>query len=123
MVLACLAGSVNAQSAYPTKPIRIITPYAPGGTTDILARMIAPKLTESFGQQVVVDNRPGGNTVIGSQAMVTAPPDGHTLISILTSHVIVPNLVKTPYDAVKAVEAPTLTPKPEPTAAAGPDLA
>ena len=101
MVLACLAGSVNAQSAYPAKPIRIITPYAPGGTTDILARLIAPKLTESLGQQVLVDNRPGGNTVIGSQALVAAPPDGHTLISILSSHVIVPNLVKTPYDAVK----------------------
>jgi tripartite-type tricarboxylate transporter receptor subunit TctC len=63
--------------------------------------MIAPKLTDSWGQQVLVDNRAGGNTVIGSQAMVAAPPDGHTLLCILTSHVIVPNLVKTPYDAVK----------------------
>jgi tripartite-type tricarboxylate transporter receptor subunit TctC len=58
-------------------------------------------LTESWGQQVIVDNRPGGNTIIGSEAMVRSPPDGYTLLSILTSHVIVPNLAPTPYDAVK----------------------
>ncbi len=103
VTLLCCLGAVSAaaQNDYPTKPIRIITPYAPGGTTDILSRLIAPKITESLGQQVIVDNRPGGNTVIGSQALVAAPPDGHTLLTILTSHVIVPNLVKTPYDAVK----------------------
>ena len=101
MLLACAAACAGAQPTFPSKPIRIISPYPPGGTTDILARLIGPKLTESWGQQVLVDNRPGGNTVIGSQAMVAAPPDGHTLLSILTSHVIVPNLVKTPYDAVK----------------------
>src|SRR5690606_16293345 len=82
------------------KPIRIISPYPAGGTTDILARLVAPKLVEAWGQQVIVDNRPGGNTVIGTQALLAAPPDGYTLLSILTSHVIVPHLVKTPYDAV-----------------------
>ena len=81
--------------------MRIITPYAPGGTTDILARLLGPKLTESWGQQVIVDNRPGGNTIIGSDIMVKSPPDGYTLLLILTSHVIVPNLAPTPYDAVR----------------------
>ncbi len=100
-VLLGLAAAAAAQQVYPTKPIRIITPYPPGGTTDILARLVGPKLTESWGQQVIVDNRPGGNTIIGSEVMVKAPPDGYTLLLILTSHVIAPNLAPTPYDAVK----------------------
>jgi len=100
-MLLGVAISAGAQQAYPTKPIRIISPYPPGGTTDILARLIGSKLTESWGQQVLVDNRPGGNTIIGSEAMVKSPADGYTLLSILTSHVIVPNLAPTPYDAVK----------------------
>jgi tripartite-type tricarboxylate transporter receptor subunit TctC len=95
------AASACGQAAYPSKPIRIITPYSPGGTTDILSRLIGPKLTQSWGQPVIVDNRPGGNTVIGSEAMVKSAPDGHTLLCILTSHVIVPNLAPTPYDAIK----------------------
>ena len=100
-MLLGLAASAAAQQVYPTKPIRIISPYPPGGTTDILARLVGPKLTESWGQQVIVDNRPGGNTIIGSEVMVKSPPDGYTLLLILTSHVIVPNLAPTPYDAVK----------------------
>ena len=83
------------------KPIRIISPYPAGGTTDILARLVGAKLTEDWGQQILVDNRPGGNTVIGSEALVRSAPDGYTLISILTSHVIVPSLVPTPYDPIK----------------------
>jgi tripartite-type tricarboxylate transporter receptor subunit TctC len=100
-ILLGLAASAGAQQAYPVKPIRIISPYPAGGTTDILARMMGAKLTESWGQQVIVDNRPGGNTIIGSEAMVRSPADGYTLLSILTSHVIVPNLAPTPYDAVR----------------------
>ena len=100
-ILLAAAASAGAQQTYPAKPVRIISPYPPGGTTDILARMVGAKLTESWGQQVIVDNRPGGNTIIGSEAMVKSPPDGYTLLSILTSHVIVPNLAPTPYDAVK----------------------
>jgi tripartite-type tricarboxylate transporter receptor subunit TctC len=100
VALLCLATAAGAQQ-YPSKPIRIISPYAPGGTTDLLARIVAPKLTESWGQPIIIDARPGGNTIIGSEIMVRSPPDGHTLLSILTSHVIVPNLAPTPYDAVK----------------------
>ena len=100
-LLLGMATSTGAQPVYPTKPIRIISPYPAGGTTDIMARLVGPKLTESWGQPVIVDNRPGGNTLIGTEAMVKSPPDGHTLLSILSSHVIVPNLAPTPYDVVK----------------------
>lgn len=100
-ILLAVAASAGAQQVYPTKPIRIISPYPPGGTTDILARLLGPMLTKRWGEPVIVDNRPGGNTIIGTEAMVKSPPDGHTLLSILTSHVIVPNLAPTPYDVVK----------------------
>jgi tripartite-type tricarboxylate transporter receptor subunit TctC len=96
-----LAAESNAQPVYPAKPIRFISPYPPGGTTDIMARLIGVKLTESWGQPVLVDNRPGGNTLIGSEAMIKSAPDGYTLLSILTSHVIVPNLAPTPFDVIK----------------------
>jgi tripartite-type tricarboxylate transporter receptor subunit TctC len=99
-VLLCIA-TANAQTTYPAKPIRIISPYPAGGTTDIMARLVGPKLTEAWGQQIIVENRPGGNTVIGTEAMVKAAPDGYTLLSILSSHVIVPNLAPTPYDVIK----------------------
>ncbi len=97
----CLVTSAGAQPAYPVKPIRIISPYPAGGTTDILSRLIGPKLTEAWGQPVIVENRPGGNTVIGSEALVKSPPDGYTLLCILSSHVIVPNLAPTPYDVIR----------------------
>jgi tripartite-type tricarboxylate transporter receptor subunit TctC len=98
--LLAMAATATAQN-YPVKPIRIITPYGPGGTTDLLSRMLGPKITENWGQQVIVENRPGGNTIIGSEAVVRSAPDGYTLLCILTSHVIVPNLAPTPYDVVK----------------------
>jgi tripartite-type tricarboxylate transporter receptor subunit TctC len=103
-IVSLFAGNMTAASAqqnYPAKPIRIISPYPAGGTTDIMARLVGPKLTESWGQQIIVDNRPGGNTVIGTEAMVKAAPDGYTLLSILSSHVIVPNLAPTPYDVIR----------------------
>jgi tripartite-type tricarboxylate transporter receptor subunit TctC len=100
-MLLGFAASAGAQPAYPVKPIRIISPYPAGGTTDILSRLIGPKLTEAWGQSVIVENRPGGNTLIGTEAMVKSPPDGYTLLCILSSHVIVPNLAPTPYDVIK----------------------
>ena len=90
-----------AQATYPAKPIRLIVPFPPGGSTTIIARLIGQKLTDSWGQQVVVDNRGGGNTIIGSDAMVKATPDGYTLLHVTSTHVINPSLLKTPYDAVK----------------------
>ena len=90
------AGPAGAQQAFPNKPIRIIIPFSPGGTNDILARLLAPKLTEALGQPVIVDNRPGGNTVIASEALLKSPPDGHTLLLPGNSHVLVPYLTKAP---------------------------
>jgi len=91
-----LAGIVHAQQVFPNRPVRIIIPFTPGGTNDILARFLAPKLAENLGQNVIVDNRPGGNTVIASQALLAANPDGHTLSLPGNSHVLVPYLSKTP---------------------------
>jgi len=97
-----LSSFAGAQQNYPNKPIRIVTPYAPGGATTLLGRMLADKLTQAWGQQVLVDNRPGGNTIIGSEIVVKSPPDGYTLLLITSTHVInsvlLPNL---PYDSVK----------------------
>lgn len=90
-----------AQTNYPNKPVRLIVPFPPGGSTTIVARSIGQKLTEAWGQQIVVDNRGGGNTIIGSEAMVKAAPDGYTLLHVTSTHTINPSLLKTPYDAVK----------------------
>ncbi len=95
-VLPALAGGAFAQAPFPSQPIRILIPFSPGGTNDILARLLAPKLTERFGQQVLVENRPGGNTVIASDALLKSAPDGHTLLLPGNSHVLVPHLTKTP---------------------------
>ncbi len=92
----------SAASAYPAKPIRLIVPFAPGGGTDILARLIAQRLSELFKQQVVVDNRAGGSGIAGTDIVAKAAPDGYTLIMISSTHTIVPSLfAKVPYDAVK----------------------
>lgn len=88
-------GAAQAQQ-FPTKPIRIIIPFTPGGTNDILARTLGPKLSEALGQPVLVENRPGGNTVIASQALLASDKDGHALLLPGNSHVVVPHLTKTP---------------------------
>jgi len=95
------AGAASAQDNYPNRLIRLILPYAPGGSTSVVARLVGQKLTESWGQQVLIDNRPGGNTIIGSEAMVRAAPDGYTLLFVTSTHTVNPALLKTPYDAVK----------------------
>lgn len=95
-----LAGSADAQQAYPNKPIRFIVPYAPGGSGDTTARLVGQKLAESWGQQVIVDFRPGGNTVIGTEALTKAPPDGYTILFITAAHVTVRFLIATPYDPI-----------------------
>ncbi len=100
----CSHGASLAQSAtaYPTKPIRLIVPWAPGAGLDILARTISPKITEALGQQVVVDNRPGASSIIGTELVARATPDGYTLILASTNHSINPALFgKVPFDPVK----------------------
>ena len=95
---------------YPTRPVRLIVPYPPGGGNDTLARLFGVKLTEAWGQQVVVDNRPGAGTIIGTQLAARAVPDGYTLLlSSIATHAIAPNLYAKPgYDPVKDFEPITL---------------
>ena len=101
-VLAALAGAEAAAQAYPTKTVRVIVPYAPGGNTDFTARVIATKLSEVFGQQVVVENRPGGATNIGSDLVAKAPPDGYTMLMGGASNAINMSLYqKLPYDTLR----------------------
>jgi tripartite-type tricarboxylate transporter receptor subunit TctC len=95
------AGAVGAQS-YPTKPVRVIVPIAPGGGQDFVARMIAPKLSAALGQQVIIDNRPGAGGVIGTQLAAKSAPDGYTLVLVAASFTAQPSLyAKLPYDPVK----------------------
>src|SRR5687768_7027756 len=91
---------------YPTKPIRLIAPFVPGGGTDITARAIAVKLTERWGQQVIVDNRPGAAGAIGVELTSTAVPDGYTLCLISASHSVnSATNTKLPYDLTKDLQA------------------
>jgi tripartite-type tricarboxylate transporter receptor subunit TctC len=107
--LAITSASAIAQQDYPNRPIRYIVPYSPGGSTTWTSRLVGDRLVEVFGQQVLIDNRPGANTVLGTAAGVKSKPDGYTLIyigSALCSNV---TLVKDlPYDAVKDI-APIAT--------------
>ena len=91
----------QTNTAYPTRPIRFVVPYPPGGTTDIVARGIGNRLTDTFGQQVVIDNRAGASTIIGAEAVAKAAPDGYTLLlATSTTLAINPQVyAKLPYDA------------------------
>jgi tripartite-type tricarboxylate transporter receptor subunit TctC len=100
------AGGVDAQQEYPTKPIRLIVPFPPGGPSDVVARMLAQKLTETFKQSVVVDNRPGAGGTIGAEIAVRADPDGYTMIIVSAAYAASAALYKLPYDPVNDV-APT----------------
>jgi tripartite-type tricarboxylate transporter receptor subunit TctC len=101
LAMPCIAIAQAPTLPFPTKPIRLIVPFPPGGSTTIVSRLYSQKLIDAWGQQIVVDNRGGGNTIIGSEAMVKAAPDGYTWLHVTTTHVINPTLLKTPYDAVK----------------------
>jgi tripartite-type tricarboxylate transporter receptor subunit TctC len=96
-----LAQKTVAAAEYPTRPIRIVVPFTPGGQPDIFTRMIVPGLVESFKHQVIVDNRPGAGGSIGTKIVGDATPDGHTLLSVSSGHAINPFLYKLPYDTIK----------------------
>ena len=96
-------GNAAFAQAWPTKPVRIVAPFAPGGSADTLGRIVAQKLTESLKENFVVENRPGAGGVIGSEVVAKAAPDGYTLlVSGVASHAVAPALPRgTPYDPVK----------------------
>ena len=99
---ALLASNAHAQLSYPSKPIRIIAPFTAGGPVDISARILAQKLTDSWGQQVIVENRAGASGTIGGDAVAKAPPDGYTVLLTSSAHVITPSILpKVPYDPVR----------------------
>lgn len=96
-----IAAQSKGASEFPVRPIRIVVGFTPGGQPDIFSRMIAAKLGEALGQPIIVDNRPGAGGVIGSKIVADATPDGHTLLSVSASHVILPAVRKLAYDPLK----------------------
>jgi tripartite-type tricarboxylate transporter receptor subunit TctC len=100
LTLSC--GGALSQN-YPTKPVKIIVPFGPGGFTDVVARILGVKLSESLGQPVVIENKPGAGSMIGSDQVAKSAPDGHTLLIVSSTHVISPWIYKSlPYDPIKA---------------------
>jgi len=109
-VAIAVASSAASAQTFPDHPIRVIIPYAPAGGTDILFRIIAPEAGTILGQTIVVDNRPGGSTIIGTGAVARAPADGYTLLATDSAILINPGLFKTqlPYDTLKQLRAVTM---------------
>ena len=116
LALAATAGLAAAQGSFPSKPVTLVVPFPPGGSTDLIARVLQPKMQERLGGTVVVENRAGATGTIGAGQVARAPADGHTLlVSSLGPFVIAPHLIKVNYDALKeldpisiAVQAPNV---------------
>jgi tripartite-type tricarboxylate transporter receptor subunit TctC len=107
--LLCGAAPAAAQQTYPSKPIRIISPFAPGGGNDFICRLIAGRLTEVFKQQVIVDSRPGANGIVGTEVAARAAPDGYTMVLIPSGHTVNATLYKKlPYDSIRDFTAISL---------------
>jgi tripartite-type tricarboxylate transporter receptor subunit TctC len=101
VAVTCCAVAAQAQP-YPNRTIRLIVPFPPGGLNDTAARLLQPHLEKSLGQPVIVDNRPAASGIVGTDAVAKAPPDGHTLLMVASSHTVVPATnAKLPYDAEK----------------------
>jgi tripartite-type tricarboxylate transporter receptor subunit TctC len=109
VALALPAAQALAQKSYPNKAIRMIVPFAPGGSNDIMGRLVAAKLTESMGQQVVVDNRPGASGIVGTDLAAKAAPDGYTVLVMSLTFTVNPSIrSKLPYDTEKDLVPVTL---------------
>ena len=106
--LATAPAAAVAADTYPNKPLRIVVPFPAGGPTDISARILGQKLTDAWGQPVVVDNRAGGNGIIGQEVAARATPDGHTLLVQSVAFAVNPSLYKLPYDSGKDFQPVTL---------------
>lgn len=101
-VALLMSSQAAAQQPFPSRPIRLVVPYPPGGSVDYLARLFGPKLADIFGRQVVIDNRGGGNTIIGNDIVAKASPDGHTLLLAGGTQVAIPHLYRNiPYDVIR----------------------
>jgi len=104
---AAALGAAHAQS-YPNKPVKLIVPFAPGGFTDVVARILGQRLSTAMGQQFVIENKAGAGSIIGTDFVAKSAPDGYTLVMISTTHVISPWIYKTmPYDPLKSFVAVT----------------
>ncbi len=100
MAVAALVSAPAAAQPYPSHPLRLIVPFAPGGLNDTTARLLQPHLEKALGHPVVIDNRPAASGIVGTDAVAKAPPDGHTLLMVASSHTVVPATnSKLPYDA------------------------
>ena len=105
-----LPASAGAQSAFPTRPVRLVVPYPPGGATDVIARMIGEKLTAQWGQPVLIENRAGAGATLGAEVVARSEPDGYTLFETTSAHTISKSLYRDlPYDPVRDFTAITLT--------------
>src|SRR5882762_6071697 len=105
LAAAALApASLRAQTAWPTKPIRWVVPYTAGGLTDVATRLTLERMTAQLGQTIVVDNKPGANSLIGAEFVAKAPPDGYTFLTVIAAHAANQTLYagKLPYDSVKS---------------------
>ena len=100
-IIGIVSGAAIADPGYPNRPVRVITPYAPGGSTTVTGRLVGEHITSRWRQNVILDNRGGGNTVIGTDTVAKSRPDGYTILLTTTTHSILPNLMKTPYDPIK----------------------
>ena len=100
-ILSSLAVGASADASYPSRAVRLIVPFAAGGSTSVIGRLVGQKLSEVWHQPVIVDNRPGGATVVGTEALFRSAPDGYTILAASSSHAINATLRKTPYDAIR----------------------
>jgi tripartite-type tricarboxylate transporter receptor subunit TctC len=109
LALAVVMPAAHAQTGkWPDRPIRTVVPFAPGGATDVVARIMAPRLAEAFGQQFVVDNRAGAGGTIGTEIVVRANPDGYTIVIGASSYASSAALYKLPYDPIEGISPVTL---------------
>ena len=107
--LAAVPSLARAQGAWPNRPVKLIVPFGAGGATDIIARLISQKLTELWGQTVLVDYKPGGGTVVGTDFVAKSAPDGYTMGMVITAHVINPSLrTSMPFDTLKDLSGVSL---------------
>jgi tripartite-type tricarboxylate transporter receptor subunit TctC len=123
LALASTAHAASVADSYPNRPIRLIVPQAPGGSNDIMARFIGGQLAERWGRQVVVDNRPGAEGMIGTETVAKAAPDGYTMLMVSTAFTMNPAVIKKlPYDPIKDFDWPAFLGRGPTVVTVGPSL-